>query len=287
MPLIEIKEKEVFIIKFKPVIKWSGSKRVLSEDIISYFPKEIDTYYELFCGGCSVLFQLLQSDIKVNKFVCNDINSDLINFFNKLKSNPDEIYIEYKKRWNELRSKSDIPEKQAYYNFIRERYNTTHDVFDFIFLSRTSVNGLIRYNSKGGFNAPFHLTRDGIKPDTFKSILNQWYKVLSNVDIVFTNENYCNFNPNENDYMFLDPPYANTKGMYFGTINYEEFWQWLRERKCNYALTFDGKRDEIDNTYAIPKDLYSKHIYLDGKISGFKKLHSDVNYVKESLYIRR
>ena len=36
---------------FQPVIKWSGSKRSQSSEIIKYFPKEIDTYYEPFCGG--------------------------------------------------------------------------------------------------------------------------------------------------------------------------------------------------------------------------------------------
>lgn len=40
---------------FQPVIKWSGSKRSQCEDIISLFPKEINTYYEPFCGGASVL----------------------------------------------------------------------------------------------------------------------------------------------------------------------------------------------------------------------------------------
>ena len=39
---------------FQPVIKWSGSKRSQASEIIKYFPKEIDTYYEPFCGGCSV-----------------------------------------------------------------------------------------------------------------------------------------------------------------------------------------------------------------------------------------
>lgn len=36
------------IIKFKPIIKWSGSKRSQSEEIIKRFPKEIKTYYEPF-----------------------------------------------------------------------------------------------------------------------------------------------------------------------------------------------------------------------------------------------
>ena len=73
-------------MKFQPVIKWSDSKRSLSNDIIQYFPKEIDTYYEPFCGGCSVLYQLIHSDIKVNRYVCSDINEDLILFFNGFMS---------------------------------------------------------------------------------------------------------------------------------------------------------------------------------------------------------
>ena len=50
---------------FEPVIKWSGSKRSQAENILTYFPREIDTYYEPFCGGASVLRRLLSSDIKV------------------------------------------------------------------------------------------------------------------------------------------------------------------------------------------------------------------------------
>lgn len=86
--------------------------------------------------------------------------------------------------------------------------------------------------------------------------------------------------------MFSDPPYANTKGMYFGVINFEEFWEWLRGLDCLYSFTFDGKRRDVDNTYEVPKDLYSRHIYLNGKISGFKKLHKEVDYTEESFYIK-
>ena len=103
-------------MKFEPVIKWSGSKRAVSENILKEFPKKIDTYYEPFCGSCSVLFQLLNSDIEVKNYICSDINEDLIAFFNLLKDNPQKIYIEYKLRWDVLMSKDDIKDKQIYYN---------------------------------------------------------------------------------------------------------------------------------------------------------------------------
>ena len=41
----------------QPLIKWTGSKRPLAPKIISYFPDEIDTYYEPFVGGGSVFFE--------------------------------------------------------------------------------------------------------------------------------------------------------------------------------------------------------------------------------------
>lgn len=48
-------------MKYKPVIKWSGSKRNQCNDIIGLFPLEIDTYYEPFCGGCSILRGLIET----------------------------------------------------------------------------------------------------------------------------------------------------------------------------------------------------------------------------------
>lgn len=273
-------------IKFEPIIKWSGSKRALSEQIIAYFPLEIDTYYEPFCGSCSVLFQLLHSNIKVKNYVCSDINAEVIEFFNIIKSQPQLIISEYKQRWLKLTSYDNISDKQKFYNVIRSNYNKNKNIYDFIFLTRTSANGLIRYNSKGDFNAPFHLTRNGIQPERFERIVNDWSSTLNQNNVSFLCSNYSDIKPFKNDYLFLDPPYINTKGMYFGGINTDEFWDYLRELECGYCLTFDGKTSDYDNTYDVPKDIYSNHIYLDGKISGFKKLHKQVSYVKESLYIK-
>ena len=73
---------------FEPAIKWSGSKRSQAEKILEFFPKEIDTYYEPFCGGCSVLRRLLDSDIKVKNYVCSDLNQDLINLWIEIKNHP-------------------------------------------------------------------------------------------------------------------------------------------------------------------------------------------------------
>ena len=98
-------------MKFQPVIKWIGSKRNQSEEIIKRFPQYIRTYYEPFIGGGSVLFQLMNSDIKVDNYICSDINKDLINLWNMIKDNPSELCESYKMLWTELNSISDIEKK--------------------------------------------------------------------------------------------------------------------------------------------------------------------------------
>ena len=47
----------------QPCIKWSGSKRSQSDQIISKMPRSIDTYYEPFLGGGSILINVLTSNI--------------------------------------------------------------------------------------------------------------------------------------------------------------------------------------------------------------------------------
>jgi DNA adenine methylase len=51
--------------KKQPVIKWSGSKRSQAEEIIKFFPKNINTYFEPFCGGASVFRSLINSELVV------------------------------------------------------------------------------------------------------------------------------------------------------------------------------------------------------------------------------
>ena len=113
---------------FQPVIKWSGSKRSQCENIIKYFPKEIDTYYEPFCGGASVCRALMESkDHKVNKFVCSDLNRDLINLWNAVKNRPKEVADYYKILWTEMNKNDDKGIKRDYFENVRERY---FDKFD-------------------------------------------------------------------------------------------------------------------------------------------------------------
>ena len=275
-------------MKFQPVIKWSGSKRSQSEEIIKYFPKEIDTYYEPFCGGCSVLFQLLHSDIKVNNYVCSDKNKGLIDLWNLIKVDPKLVSHSYSIMWNELNIDDNKERKKQYFYMVRERYNNEHNPTDFMFIMRTTTNGMPRYNNNGDFNNSFHVTRNGILPNKLEKIIYQWSEVLNKNNVEFINQEYNNIVTNKNDFVYLDPPYANTKGMYYGTIDYNILWNWLKQQSCKYILSFDGKTNNEDMTQNIPTNIYSKHIYLNSGNSSFRRVvgKSKNTIVKESLYIK-
>lgn len=278
--------------KFQPVIKWSGSKRSQSDEILKYFPKEIDTYYEPFCGGCSMLRTLLDSDVNVNKFVCSDINEDLIKLWNTIKIEPESVYNTYKTLWEELNKDNDISRKRSFFEEQRELYNKTHDPLLFFFIMRTTTNGMPRYNQKGEFNNSFHITRNGIEPNRVKPIIDEWSKKLRVNDVEFIHQSYENILKvvNKNDYVYMDPPYFNTKGMYFGKIDFDMYFLFLEtlcKNDVKYALSFDGKSGSEDNTYDLPQECYKQHLYIKSGNSSFKRtIGNDKNaMVYESLYL--
>lgn len=274
---------------YEPAVKWSGSKRSQAEEILKYFPKEIDTYYEPFCGGCSVLRRLLgNKEIKVNHYVCSDLNSDLISLWSMIKSDPLFLSEKYKEHWNKLNEDDDKDRKRKYFEGVRFEYNKSHKPEDFLFIMRTTTNGMPRYNKSGEFNNSFHITRNGIKPESLDKILNEWSKLLNDNNVEFRCCSYKDIKSCNGDLLYLDPPYANTKGMYFGGLNTDEFFIWLKEQDGYYLLSYDGKSGDIDNTYDVPKDLYSEHIYLKSGNSSFKRTigNSKNSIVYESLYLK-
>lgn len=278
---------------FEPAVKWSGSKRSQVWEILKYFPTAIDTYYEPFCGGCSVLMGLLLSQdvIKVKRFVCSDLNSDLINLWNAIKKRPNEVSDYYRKLWGEMNSTDDRGKKRSYFEGVRARLNKEHNPLDFLFILRTTTNGMPRYNADGQFNNSFHITRDGIRPDKLDKIIHEWSAVLNKYNTQFITQDYREVlnTIGKNDFIYLDPPYANIKsGMYFGTLPTDELFYFLRQLPCHYLMSYDGKAGAEDNTYDVPEDCYTDHIYIDSGNSSFRRVIGNNRHVnvQESLYIK-
>jgi DNA adenine methylase len=270
------------------VIKWSGSKRSQSKEITKYFPKEINNYYELFLGGGSVMLKTLNNkEISVNKYIVNDINSDLINLWLNIQNNLDFLLKEYSYYWEELNKNDDGQRRKDYFNLLRSEFNKTRKPELFLILNRIVINGLIRYNKKNELNSTFHFSRKGITISNLTKILSSANKLINDHKVEFNNKSYDSFNiNNENDLIYLDPPYFNTKNMYYGGIDYNNLITWLENQQSKIIISYDGIRGKEDLTVELPKNLYKRHFHIKSGKSSFNRLLNNKDTdVFESLYL--
>lgn len=263
----------------QPVIKWSGSKRTQSEKIKSLFPESFETYFEPFIGGGAMLYA-----INPPKSICGDICIPLIRLWREIRDNPTNLAEAYRVRWNKLQQEGYV----AYYE-IRNSFNRDKSPYDLMFLSRTCVNGLIRFNEKGEFNNSFHHSRQGINPDRLAKIINDWSLRVKNTEFMAKDYMITTESAKSGDVVYLDPPYFHTKGRYFGTIDFDRFLGYLEDlnyRGVKYLLSFDGKRGNKNLTVKLPRELYKRHLLIPSGNSTFKKVIDKKNEkVLESLYL--
>ena len=153
-------------VKVRPFVKWAGGKSGLLSQINYYYPNELKTgkikcYIEPFVGGGAVLIDILQR-YSLEKVYAFDINQELINSYNVIKNDVEELITVLSVLEKEY-LRIDMEERKEYYYNERKKYNSYRlkeneiSVFkacEFIFLNRTCFNGLYRVNRDGEFNVP-------------------------------------------------------------------------------------------------------------------------------------
>lgn len=309
-------------ISSAPFIKWTGSKRYQAKAIVDFFPKKIDTYYECFLGGGSVLHELLnriaEGKIQCQDIVCCDVNKDLISIFNIFLNDRKSLFDYYCKQREELVRRSGFDEGhekiftrqhvldcQTLYYENRDKYNSLDPddperPYLFYWLSRTCFNGLIRFNPQGKFNASFHVGgRLGIKPNELQDVFDAWGYVMDKMKghIEFINDSFHNVVKGAccGDVVYMDPPYENTTGMYFsGGFDTNLLYTTIKNIEQNGAsvlLSYDGFTGDDDRTANVPKEIYKYHTYIKSGRSSFKLLKSNsagqskTDDVSDSLYL--
>ena len=57
---------------------------------------------------------------------------------------------------------------------------------------------------------------------------------------------------------------------------------------AQWVMSYDGISGDVDNTYNVPEDLYSQHVYIRSGNSSFRRVigKSNDTIVYESLYIK-
>lgn len=266
-------------------MKWSGSKDSQSIEIIKSIPRDLETYYEPFVGGGSIFLKLLETLTHLIKtYYISDFNKDLINIYNLIKYNPKLLIDNYKKHYNIFNS-SDIKYRKEYFTKIRTEYNKYHKPEDFYWIMRTTTNGMPRYNKKNEFNNSCHFSRSGMNPSKIEIIIYKYHKLfIKDNNVVFNHLDYKKLKTNKNDFLYLDPPYENTNGMYFSDFNNKEFIEWINNLDAKWLLSYDGKVNNKKMQHNIPK--YKTFKYLISGNSSFRRVigNSNDSIVQESLY---
>ena len=263
----------------QPVIKWSGSKRTVASQLGEFF-LPARTYYEPFVGGGAMM-----PFAKAERGKASDIIPELIALWDEIKDNPEVVAKEYEIRWHRLQTEG----FQVFYE-IRDAFNRTKNPFDFLFLTRTCLNGMIRYNSAGEFNNSMHLTRPGIEPQRLAAIIDQWNHFIRKFNFLNVDYRECLEDAKKGDFVFLDPPYGGTKSRYTQTpFSLDEFYRtldMLNSKGVSWLLTFDGSSGERNYSYAPPEELYKTTFKVKTGKSAFRKVIDKVEEdVLESVYL--
>ena len=62
-------------------LNYTGGKFKLLRQILPLFPKNIDTFVDLFCGGCNVGL-----NVECNQVIYNDLDEHLLHLYNTFKN---------------------------------------------------------------------------------------------------------------------------------------------------------------------------------------------------------
>jgi DNA adenine methylase len=146
---------------------------------------------------------------------------------------------------------------EEYYYEVRARFNSSGDPFDFVFLNRASFNGVIRFNSKGGFNVPFCKKTERFRLAYITKICNQvdWaYKIMYGKDWTFLVQDWretLNF-AREGDFVYLDPPYIGRHTDYYSQwsdLHADELADAIKTLPCGFAYSMWKKNAYRENEH--------------------------------------
>lgn len=263
----------------KPIIKYRGGKSKEIPQILPHIPHFTGRYFEPFFGGGALFFHLAP-----NNAVINDINKNLIDFYNEVKNNYpkmreelselEAVYIQNREAFDKL--KSQYPndrvrdDNEELYYKIRDMYNgLCNNEFSFgtiyYFINKTAYSGMIRYNANGQFNVPY-----GRYKNFNTSLLTQEHHNLLKQTEIYNCSYEDMFALAENDdFFFLDPPYDCIFSDY-GNESMKDGFGEDRHRR----LAEDFKNLQCQALMVIGKTKLTQELYGDFVIAEYEKSYA-------------
>lgn len=259
----------------KSPLNYTGGKYKLLDQILPLFPDNIDTFVDLFCGGCNVGI-----NVQANNIICIDNEKRLIRLFNSLKTNDEEkVFSSIYSIIDKYNLSDSSNHGYEYYNTnsssglgkynkrgfiqLRNNYNLRNEdnfYYDMVFLTLIiySFNNQIRFNSNGEYNIPVGKRDFNI---SVKENLSEFIKIIVIKDIQFYSADFreVNYEKLYNPFIYLDPPYQNTTATYSqgNKWNYNvevqllKFLDCLNDKKIKFALSNVLENNGKENKYLV------------------------------------
>ncbi len=260
-------------------LNYTGGKFKLLPQILPLFPKNINTFVDLFCGGCNVGI-----NIDCESVIYNDLDENLLYLYNTFKNLDkqsvfewiyeiintyglslvsDKGYDYYKcdsskglgsyNKESFLRLRADFNEKKKKGNYDYYYYVMLYVIIVYAF------NNQIRFNSNGEFNLPVG-KRDFNKKMQQK--LSDFIDKIKEQNCKFTCLDFREFDIDtlgNNDFVYVDPPYLITCATYNEQGGWSEtdekdllrFLDSLNEKELRFALSNVLRSKGKENTILI------------------------------------
>ena len=283
----------------KSPLNYTGGKYKLLPQILPFFPNKIETFVDIFCGGCNVAI-----NVPAKKTICNDIDSNLIGLFKFFKKSSYATLIpEIKKIINEFNLSDSNEHDYAFYNCtsskglgdynrtgfmqLRETFNLLKNTDENYYLYHYvlivyAFNNQIRFNSDGAFNLPVGKRDFNIR---MQKKLKSFLQALSGKKISFSNKDFTKIKPDSltsNDFVYADPPYLITCASYN-----EKSWNEDEEKRLlNYldslnehnipfalsnVLSTDNKTNMLLNEWLVNRNYNCYHLEFSYSNSNYHK----------------
>jgi DNA adenine methylase len=263
-----------------PFLKWVGGKRQLMPAIIELIPKNYTNYYEPFIGGGAVLF-----DLQPKSAVINDFNEELINVYQTIKENPEELISDLKTHKNESDYFYDLRALDREDNF--ENLSNIKKASRVIYLNKTCYNGLYRVNNSGEFNSPFGRYKNPniVNETTIRAVS----KYLNTNKITILNEDFEEAlkGIKKGSFVYFDPPYhpvsasSNFTGYVQGgfdmyeQVRLRDLCNKLNEKGINFLLS-NSATQFIEDLY---KDYKISYVKANRSINSNAKKRGEIDEV--------
>ena len=221
----------------KSPLNYVGGKYKLLPQLLEYFPKEINTFVDMFSGGFNVGI-----NVDSKKTICNDINSFIIDLYKELYKEPINNVLGHIQ--NRIDEYGLSKENEDGFKKFRVYYNKTKNPIDLYTLSCYSFNYQFRFNNDKEYNNPFGRNRSQFS-ENMRNNLILFTEKLKNMNIEFSSEQFDKLNLEgltEKDFVYCDPPYLITTGSY--NDGNRGFKDWKEEEELKLYDMLDNLNDK-------------------------------------------